>query len=121
MKKIFIFFLFSFTSLFAFEQITKADFEEKLANKNVIIDFYSVYWPACKVLGKNIKQYSKNKQENVFIYKVDVAKEQEIVEQFNLQGVPAIAFFKNGKLLVLEYGIKKVKEIKQYEKIYFGE
>ncbi|MGB0989729.1 MULTISPECIES: hypothetical protein [Arcobacteraceae] len=43
MKKLLFLFLFSFSSLFAFEELSEIDFEEKLENKNVIIDFYSVY------------------------------------------------------------------------------
>ncbi|WP_265936985.1 hypothetical protein [Halarcobacter bivalviorum] len=43
MKKFLFLFLFSFSSLFAFEELSEIDFEDKIANKNVIIDFYSVY------------------------------------------------------------------------------
>lgn len=120
MKKLLFLFLFSFSSLFAFEELSEIDFEEKLENKNVIIDFYSVYWPACKVLGRNIKEYSKNKQEDVTIYKVNVGKEMNIAKHFDLLGVPAIAYLKDGKLLILEYGIKSAEQLKAYEKEYFS-
>ena len=120
MKKFIFLLLFSFSSLFAFEELSEIDYEEKIENKNVIIDFYSVYWPACKVLGRNIKKYSKNKQEDVTIYKVNVGKEMNIAKNFGLVGVPAIAYLKNGELLTLEYGIKSVEDLKNYEKKYFS-
>ena len=41
MKKL-LFILFTFTStIFAFENLNNTNFDEKLANKNVIVDFYS--------------------------------------------------------------------------------
>ncbi len=120
MKKFLFLFLFSFSSLFAFEELSEIDFEDKIANKNVIIDFYSVYWPACKVLGRNIKEYSKNKRDDVTIYKVNVGKEMNIASHFDLLGVPAIAFLKDGQLIILEYGIKSAKTLKELEEEYFG-
>lgn len=41
MKKIVLVLLFSVFSLFAFENLTNNNFDQKIANKNVIIDFYS--------------------------------------------------------------------------------
>jgi len=40
MKKILAILLFSITSLFAFENLTADNFDQKISNKNVIIDFY---------------------------------------------------------------------------------
>jgi thioredoxin 1 len=40
MKKFFILFLLSFASLFAFENLTSDNFDQKVSNKNVIVDFY---------------------------------------------------------------------------------
>lgn len=41
MKKIVLVLLFSVFSLFAFENLNNTNFDQKIANKNVIIDFYS--------------------------------------------------------------------------------
>lgn len=40
MKKLLFVLLFSLTSLFAFEDINASNFDEKINNKNVIVDFY---------------------------------------------------------------------------------
>lgn len=40
MKKLLIGLLFSFSSLFAFENLTADNFDKKISEKNVIIDFY---------------------------------------------------------------------------------
>lgn len=43
MKKLFIALLFSFGSLFAFENLTVDNFDEKIKGKNVIVDFYATW------------------------------------------------------------------------------
>jgi hypothetical protein len=43
MKKLIAILLLSVSSLFAFEHLTLENIESKLANKNVIIDFYATW------------------------------------------------------------------------------
>lgn len=44
MKKILFILLFFFTSsVFALEELTDKNFDEKIANKNVIVDFHAVW------------------------------------------------------------------------------
>ncbi len=43
MKKLLFILLFLTSSVFAFEDLTDATFDKKIANKKVIVDFYSVY------------------------------------------------------------------------------
>ena len=44
MKKLLFILLFLFsTSAFAFEELSEANFDEKVANKNVIVDFYATW------------------------------------------------------------------------------
>jgi thioredoxin 1 len=43
MKKIFFVLLLSITSLFALEDITSSNFDDKVRGKNVILDFYTTW------------------------------------------------------------------------------
>jgi len=43
MKKILIVFLLSLGSLFALEDVTTQNFDQKISNKNVIVDFYATW------------------------------------------------------------------------------
>lgn len=43
MKKLLFILLLGFTSLFAFEDITATNFDEKVKDKNVILDFYTTW------------------------------------------------------------------------------
>lgn len=43
MKKLLAVLFLSFTSLFAFENLTQENMQSKLENKNVIIEFYATW------------------------------------------------------------------------------
>lgn len=43
MKKLIAILLFSFTSLFAFEDLTVDNFDKKISNENVIVEFYATW------------------------------------------------------------------------------
>lgn len=42
MKKVLLFLFFALSSVFAFEDLEMDNFDEKVKNKNVIIDFYNI-------------------------------------------------------------------------------
>lgn len=43
MKKILIFLFLAFGTLFAFEELTTNNFDQKIKGKNVLVDFHSPY------------------------------------------------------------------------------
>ena len=119
MKKILLILLFAFGTMFAFEDLNTNNFDQKISNKNVVIDFYTTWWGACKVLGQNLTKYETSKQEDVTIYKVDLEKQPELAKRFNVRGVPALLYIDNkGENKALEYGIRNPNSIKKNIKKY---
>lgn len=112
MKKIVLIMFFSFASLFAFEQLTDKNFEEKLKNKNAIVDFYAVWCPPCKVLNKRLQAFDKIKTEDITIYKVNIDKYRDLAIANKISQLPSLVYFKNGKALKKIVGIQSVEELK---------
>lgn len=119
MKKIVISLLLSVVSLFAFEHLTVENFDKKIKDKNVIVDFYATWCPPCKVLAKNLKAYDKVKSSDVIIYKVDIDKNMNLALKHNVKALPTLGYFKNGKLVIKEVGIKDVAQLSNSTKKYF--
>lgn len=119
MKKVLMILFFSMVSLFAFEEINEKNYMEKIKGKNVLLDFHSPYWGACKVLGKNLTKYNASQKDGVIIYKVDAYKEQAIAKEFNVVAVPTLIYVKNGKVVDKKLGISSVSQIEAKVKKHF--
>lgn len=116
MKKTILILLFSFVSLFAFEDLTSSNFDAKTSKGNVIVDFHAIWWGSCKVLGENLHKYEDtSKAKDVTIYKLDVDKYSDIPKKYKIAGVPALVYFKDGKMLDLKMGVQSVKKLKTLE------
>lgn len=120
MKKLVLVLLFSLSSLFAFEDLTTANFDKKIRNKNVIIDFYAIWWDACEVLGKNLTKYNTSKTEDVTIYKVNIDEHKAIPKRFKVRRIPALLYIdKQGNVKWKDIGVISDKKIKSKVQKYF--
>lgn len=119
MKKILLALFLSGLSLFAFEHLTPENMEEKLKGKNAIVDFYADWCPPCKVLAKNLEGFDKLKPMELTIYKIDIVKYMQLANKYKVNSLPTIAFFKDGKLIKKEIGIKDIPELTISSKKYF--
>ncbi len=113
MKKIIVILLLSITSIFAFEHLNADNFDEKVKNKNVIVDFYATWWPACKALGKSLTKYNTSKTQDVTIYKVDIDKEPELTQRFKIYAIPILVYIKNAEVIASEQGVRSVDELEE--------
>lgn len=113
-KLIAILFL-GFNSLFAFEHLTLANIENKLENKNVIIDFYATWCPSCKKLEKTLNKYNTIKQDNIEIYKIDVEDQKLLTAQFEIKAIPTLIYMENGQIVAKEIGLRNLTQLKSYE------
>lgn len=119
MKKIFIFLLFSFVSLFAFEELTPQNIDEKLKNQNAIVDFYAVWCPPCKVLNKNLIEFDKVKPNDVIIYKVDIDQYMDLAKRYNVRTLPTLVYIQDGKVMGKEVGVRDVAQLSADSMKYF--
>lgn len=119
MKKIFLIFMFSFISLFAFDHLSPDNIDEKLKDKNAIVDFYATWCPPCKILAKNLIEFDEVKPSNVVIYKIDIDQYMGLAKRYNVRSLPTLVYFKDGEMVAREVGIKNESELIANSKKYF--
>ncbi len=86
-------------------QLTKAEFLTKVANyeenpsewkylgdKPAIIDFYADWCGPCKAIAPILEELAKEYDGQIYIYKVDTEKEQELAAAFGIRSIPSILF-----------------------------
>ena len=89
------------------EQVTTGTFEERVLRSEipVLVDFYTPWCPSCRRLEPTLERLAADLQGRVRIVKVDVERETELGETFEIQAVPTMGIFLNGQLALLQAGV----------------
>lgn len=119
MKKVFLVFLISLTTLFAYEELNMNNFESKIKGKNVIVDFYAPWCPPCKIVANNLEDFDVSKPENVQIYKVNVDDELTLAKKYGVSKLPTLIYFKDGKIVKDYVGVLTPQELLEASKENF--
>lgn len=85
--------------------LTKSEFLVKVANfeanqdewkylgdKPAIIDFHASWCGPCKVIAPILEELAAEYGDSIYVYKVDIDKEQEIATAFNIRAIPVLLF-----------------------------
>ena len=90
--------------------LTKAEFLSKVANyeanptewkylgdKPCIIDFYASWCGPCKTIAPILEDLAKEYDGQIYIYKIDTEKEQELAAAFGINTIPTLLFCPMGE------------------------
>ena len=79
-------------------EVTQDNFAEKVLNapKLVIVNFSAEQSNACQILDPEFEAVSKEYQDQATFAKLNVAGQEELVNQWHVDGVPTLIFFKGG-------------------------
>lgn len=81
------------------------------SEKPVLIDFFATWCGPCKALAPILKQVKDSLGERITILKIDVDKNQQISNQYQVRGVPTMILFQDGKQLWRQSGVLSKEEI----------
>lgn len=68
-----------------------------LGDKPAIIDFYANWCGPCKAVSPVLEDLAKEYAGKIYIYKIDIDKEQELAGIFGIQSVPTFLFIPMGE------------------------
>lgn len=106
--------------------LTKAEFLSKVYNyeaspnewkyegdKPAIIDFYATWCGPCKVLAPILDQLAAEYADQLYIYKIDTDKEQELAAAFQIRSIPTMLFIPMGAQPQIAQGALPKAELKK--------
>ena len=97
-------------------EINNSNFDETVSGGTVLVDFYAVWCNPCKMFGKVIEQTAKEYSGNGVIAKVDVDKNPELAVKFDINTIPHVVVFADGKVVCSKPGAMTKTEILEYLK-----
>ena len=77
----------------------------------VIVDFWAEWCGPCKKLGPIIAQIAEEKAGSVKVCKLNVDAEMAIASKYNIQSIPTVMLFKNGKVVNTSVGLKSKDDL----------
>ena len=73
-----------------FNQIIKGE-------KPVLVDFHAEWCGPCKTLSPTIKEVASELKDKLKVIKIDVDKNNQLAQRYNVRSVPTMILFKNGR------------------------
>jgi len=100
------------------EIINSDNFDDFVKEGNIIIDFYADWCGPCQMMKPHFEKASDS-IEDVKFGKVDVDKNQEIAQRFQIMSIPTTILFKNGEQVDRRSGALGEGDIKEVVKKNF--
>jgi len=97
----------------------KGNFANLINNDQLtLVDFSAEWCGPCKMLAPILKQVKDEMGDYLKVVKIDVDKNQNLANTYQVRGVPTLIFFKNGEQLWRKSGVLQKGEIVQLAKSF---
>jgi len=82
-------------------ELSDSSFEQEVTKSQipVVVDFWAPWCPPCKKIAPVLEEIAKEYGGKIEIKKVNVDEFPQLAAKFDIKGIPALIFFKNGEVV----------------------
>lgn len=91
--------------------VNKDNFDSiKTSQKTVLLDFYADWCGPCRMMSPIVEEIAKENPQYL-IGKINVDKEPELAQKFNVLSIPTLVVIKNGNVISQSAGARRKEDV----------
>jgi len=96
--------------------VTDENFEKEIQKmeKISLVDFYATWCDPCSMLAPILEKLEKEFEEKIVLLKANVDDNQQNAQKFQVDRIPMVVLFKNGKPVGSFTGFRPEADIKEW-------
>ena len=82
------------------------------ASQTVLVDFWATWCGPCQMMGPILEELA-TKHPEIKVGKINVDEQPELATQFQIDAIPALMVFKDGKAAAQTVGLQPIENLEQ--------